>query len=333
MALNLVTGGGGFVGQYLVRMLLDQGERVRVLDLDTTTLRDTTADLITGSITNSEDAARACDGVTTVFHLAGNAQLWAKDNSVFDRVNHHGTVNIFNAATKAGVQHFIHCSSLTTLVGRSTPIGLSDADEKIWLDPDQMLGPYPLSKRRAEQAVLKHANSSDNKMTISIAIPTEPLGAGDESLTPPTQMIIDFINGKTPAYIDCILNFVPVDALAKGFIAIRDKGDNAERYLLAGENVTMQSLLTLLSQKTGVTMPSLKMPYGVALAAGFIDTGLVARVTGKPPKAPLTGVKLAGRQVSFSNEKARTYLSWNPQNVDAALDQMLAWAKAKSLIQ
>jgi len=170
-------------------------------------------------------------------------------------------------------------------------------------------------------------------MSVMIAIPTEPLGAEDDSLTPPTQMILDFVNGKTPAYIDCILNFVPVSALANGFIAIRDRGINGERYLLAGENVDMKTLLDKLNKQTKKPMPSLKMPYAVALAAGVVDTGIVSRLTGKQPKAPLTGVRLAGRQVSFSNKKACTELGWNPGDVDHALSTMLNWAKDNKLIQ
>ena len=203
---------------------------------------------------------------------------------------------MLSAAKAAGVKRFVHCSSLTTLVGEKTPIGASTADETIRLDPTDMLGPYPRSKLLAERAVEEAAQNGFNAV---IAMPTEPLGPGDDSLTPPTQMILDFLNGKTPAYIDCMLNFVPVDSLAEGFIAARDKGRAGERYLLGGENVPMNKLLNMLAEITGKPMPKTKLPYGVALAAGILDTGVIARLTGKAPKAPLTGVRLAEDVSSF----------------------------------
>ncbi len=329
-SINLVTGGAGFVGLHLVNALLARGEKVRVLDVVTDGLAELDVEVVQGSITDPAVAAIACADIDYVFHLAGNAQLWTQNPDVFEDVNHQGSIVMAQAAGQAGVKRFIHCSSLTTLVGVQTPIGKSDANEETRLDPAEMLGDYPASKLKAEMAVMRIAK--DMSMDAIIAIPTEPLGAGDESLTPPTQMILDFVNGKTPAFIDCILNFVPVEALAQGFIAARDKGVDGERYLLAGENVPMHILLEKLESATGQKMPKVKMPYQVALLAGFVDTKLVSAITRKPPKAPLTGVRLAGRQVRFSSDKALLDLNWQASDWEAALNDMLAWAKARTYI-
>ncbi|WP_425408941.1 NAD-dependent epimerase/dehydratase family protein [Hyphococcus sp.] len=324
--MTLVTGGAGFVGQSLVAMLRNQGERVRSLDIAEPAHEDD----IQGSITDEESAGRAMDGVTTVFHLAGNAQLWAKDPSVFEQINHGGTKCILNAALQAGVERLVHCSSLTTLVGKTTPVGESYADESVMLSPDDMLGPYPRSKCLAEREV---EIACQNGLDAVIALPTEPLGPGDDSLTPPTRMILDFANGATPAYIDCVLNFVPVDSLAEGLIAARGKGRRAGRYLLGGANVPMAQLLAMIEKFTGRAGPKTKMPYWVALAAGMLDTKLVSAFTGKPPKAPLTGVRLAGRQVSFSSEKAAQELGWRAAPVEPSLKAMLDWAREKQLLK
>jgi dihydroflavonol-4-reductase len=164
-------------------------------------------------------------------------------------------------------------------------------------------------------------------------MPTEPLGPGDDSLTPPTQVILDFANGETPAYIDCILNFVPVDSLAEGLIAARDRGRRGQRYLLGGENIPMTRLLAMIAKNTGRPAPQTKMPYWIALAAGAVDTKLVSAFTGKPPKAPLTGVRLAGRQVSFSSEKAARDLGWRASSAEPALAAMMEWAQEKGLLK
>ncbi|WP_411820496.1 NAD-dependent epimerase/dehydratase family protein [Hyphococcus formosus] len=323
---TLVTGGAGFVGKVLVAMLRENGERVRSFDLAPPSHPDD----VQGSILEPYDLANAFDGVSSVFHLAGNAQLWARDRKTFDQVNHQGTQNVIAAVKNAGNVRLVHCSSLTTLVGRETPIGRSTANEEQRLEANSMLGAYPRSKLLAEGAI---EGAVADGVDAVVAIPTEPIGAGDIGLTPPTQMILDFANGQTPAYIDCVLNFVPLNSLAEGLIAVRDRGRRGQRYILGGANTPMGELLQLIEAITGRDMPKTKLPYAVALAAGAIDTGIVSQVTGKPPKAPLTGVRLAGRQVSFSSEKAAKELGWRAAGLEPALRETLDWMRDEGLLK
>ncbi|MEM8772732.1 MAG: NAD-dependent epimerase/dehydratase family protein [Pseudomonadota bacterium] len=324
--LNLVTGGAGFVGKELVKQLRAKGERVRSFDL----APPSHIDDIQGSITDSAAVIEAMGEVDTVFHLAGNAQLWARDERVFDDINRAGTAVVIDAAIKAGVRKFVHCSSLTTLVSNKTPVGFSKADETIEHSPVDMFGAYPRSKREAE--IIVHGAARNGLDTV-IVLPTEPLGPGDEALTPPTKMILDFANGATPAYIDCILNFVPVPSLAQGMIAAAEKGRAGERYLLGGENTPMRDLLATISAITGAPAPKMKMPYWVALGAGAVDTKIIAALTGKPPKAPLTGVRLAGRNVSFSSAKAARELGWRASPYEPALYEAISWFADKGWLQ
>ncbi len=323
---TLVTGGSGFVGKELVRLLRARGERVRSFDLASAPTNDDRQ----GSILDADIVADAMPGVDTVFHLAGNAQLWSKDESVFDNVNRKGTEIVVTAAQRAGVKKFVHCSSLTTLVGRHAPIGPSSADEMLRLSPDDMLGAYPRSKLEAEHIVEKAAADGFDAV---IAMPTEPLGPGDEALTPPTRMILDFANGATPAYIECVMNFVPAESIAEGLIAAREKGVRGERYLLGGDNTPMTALLAKIEKVTGRAAPKTRMPYWVALAAGAVDTKLVAAITGKPPKAPLVGVRLAGRQISFSSEKAARELDWRAADWRPALRAAINWFETEGLLR
>ncbi|GAB4516649.1 MAG: NAD-dependent epimerase/dehydratase family protein [Amphiplicatus sp.] len=324
MTYSLVTGGAGFAGRRLVRALKARGERVRVFDLAPVDEDD----CVQGSVTDPDAAARAVDGVDVVFHLAGHAQLWSRDAGLFDKTNRAGTETMLAAAKRAGVKRFVHCSSLTTLVGRRTARAPSTADETVRLEPADMLGPYPRSKLRAERAV---EQAVIDGLDAVIAIPTEPLGAGDKGLTPPTRMILDFLRGATPAYIDCMLNFVPVGDLAEGLIAARDRGRKGERYILGGENVSMRKLLDALERVSGRPMPKTKLPYEIALAAGIADTAL-SYATGRAPKAPLVGVRLAGRQVSFSSEKAARELGWRAGGFEPALKETCEWMKAEGLL-
>lgn len=324
--VTLVTGGAGFVGKELVRLLRTRGEQVRSFDLAAPVHNDD----VQGSITNPDDVAAAMTNVETVFHLAGNAQLWAKNENIFDDVNRGGTETVLAASAKAGVRKFVHCSSLTTLVGKKTPIGPSNANEKQRIDLPDALGAYPRSKLAAEHLV---EAAAANGLDAVIAIPTEPLGPGDSALTPPTKMLLDFANGATPAFIDCILNFVPAESIAEGLVAARRQGRRGERYLLGGDNTPLSEILAEIEKITGVAAPKTKMPYWVALAAGAVDTNLVSAVTGKPPKAPLTGVRLAGRQVCFFSDKAAHKLGWKATPWRPALRAAIKWFEAEGLLR
>ena len=320
-----MTGGSGFVGKALVSALKASGRDVVVLDLAEATETET----IVGSIMNPKTVRGALEGAGEVYHLAGNAQLWAKEPDAISIVNVEGTRNVVNASLEQGVSKFVYCSSLTTLVSVDAPIGASSVDETIIVPPSELIGEYPKSKRQGEIIV---EEAIEQGLNASIAIPTEPLGPGDDAMTPPSQMIADFLNGKTPASINCLLNFVPVKSLAQGFVAIADKDTCGERYLLGGENIPMAKLLANLEIVSGRKMPTLQLPYGVALAAGFVDTGL-SSLTGKPPKAPLTGVRLAGRRVTFSSAKAELELRWAASPFLPALEEAIAWMKEKGHVR
>lgn len=322
MAMTLVTGGQGFVGKRLVHFLRAQGDSVCAFDLLTPSHEDD----IQGSITDASAVQKAMRGAETVYHLAANAQLWSRDMSDFERVNIAGTELVCKSALDAGVKTFVHCSSLTTLVSVSTPVGKSFADEDTVINEHDAFPGYPRSKWHADRIVSDFVQQGLNAI---IAIATEPVGSGDEGLTPPTRMMLDFAAGRTPAYIDCVLNLVPVDDLAKGLIAVGSHGKPGEKYLLAGENITMRALLELLEDATGRAMPKTRLPYWVALMAGLIDTHLVAGLSGKPPKAPLTGVRLAGRQVHFSGARAEHELGWQAGPAAPAVLETINWLKER----
>ena len=325
MTRALITGGAGFVGRALAAGLRARGDEVVVLDLDP----KNDPGGIAGSVTDIDDARRAVEGVDVVYHLAGDARLWARDRAVFDRVNAGGVETMIDASRQAGVTRFLLCSSATTLVGRKTPRGPSCVTEDAALPVDDMLGPYPRSKRRAELIVEAACADGFDAVTVN---PTEPLGAGDVAMTPPSRMIADFANGATPAYIDCILNFAPVDDLALGFVAAMEKGASGARYILGGENVSMRRLVAAIAENADAPAPKTRLPYAAAFVAGLLDTGL-SSLTGKDPKAPLTGVRLAGRQVSFSSEKAARDLGWRAGPFKPALAAAIEDMRARDVLR
>jgi len=321
--LNLVTGAGGFLGAHLTRLLLERGETVRGLDLEVSNIPGA-ADKVTASVTDEAAMARAMEGVDFVFHTAANPFLWARDKLEYDEVNVAGTNIVLEAAAEADVKRVVHVSSATTLVGRKTPRGASSVNESVELGQADMLGPYPLSKRRAEIAALQAAGHG---LETVIVMPTLPIGPGDHRLTAPTRMIMDLVNRKVPATLDCMLCLVDVRDVAKGCVLARDKGRSGTRYLLGGDNLAMADFLKQLADASGVRMPRFHVPYALARGAASISEWISTYITKKMPKAPVTGVRLAGRKVSFDSSRARQELGFAPRPLDETLADTLAWLK------
>ena len=323
---TLVTGAGGFLGGHVVAALVARGEAVRALDIDFPAALAPGVERIDGSILDEDLLGRATAGTQAVIHCAAVAHLWAPQNIVYHRVNMRGTCEVLIAARQAGAR-MVHVSSYVTLIG-GPDRGEATLDETVELTPSDMLGRYPRSKREAELAALSAARMGQE---VVIVQPSAPVGPGDHRLTPPSRMIRDLAAGKIPAVLDCLLNLVDVRALAEGIIAARDKGRSGERYLLTGEDLAVSDVASRVARLTGVAAPRFTVPHWLALAAARVEAG-VSAITRRPPAAPLTGVRLAGRRVRFDNSKARDELGFAPPPVDQALADTVDWMRETGLL-
>ena len=323
---TLVTGAGGFLGRQVVAALLARGEAARGLDLSFPAPLPDGAEPIEGSILDPDLLARSARGTGAVIHCAAVTGLWARHPVVYDRVNTRGTCEVLIAARRAGAR-MVHVSSYTTLIG-GPDRGEETLDETVELAPSRMLGRYPRTKREAELFALSAARLGQE---VVIAMPSAPVGPGDWRLTPPTRMLRDLAAGRTPALLDCLLNLVDVRAVAEGIVAARDHGRSGERYLLSGEDVEMRDLARRVARLAGVAAPRRQVPFRLALGVARAEA-LLGALTGRPPTAPLTGVRLAGRRVRFSNAKARDELGFEPPPLEGALADALAWMREAALL-
>ena len=331
MRLNLVTGGCGFIGRHLVEQLAARGERVRVLDLRSLGATPAGVERVVGSITEPATVARAMDGCERVFHLAANPNLWAPDPRSFDVVNHQGTRRMLEAAQKAGVQRFVYTSTESILKSCRAPKGSARAliDEKVRLTLEDMPGPYCRSKFLAEEAAREAAAGG---LPVVIANPTMPIGPGDTLLTPPSKMILGFLNGETPAYLDCEINMVDARDIAAGHILAADKGRVGERYILGNANLRLGELLAKLHRLTGLPMPRTRIPYALALVSAVVSEG-ISNMTKKPPIAPLTGVRLTRTSMAFDCSKARGELGWSCRTLEQSLCDAISWMSGCGLLR
>ena len=331
MRLNLVTGGCGFIGRHLVEQLAARGERVRVLDLRPIPGQPQGVEQVIGSITDPAAVARAMEGCERVFHLAANPNLWAPDPKSFDAVNHQGTRRVLEGARKAGVQRFVYTSTESILKSYRAPAQSSRAliDETVVLTLDDMPGPYCRSKFLAEEAAREAARDG---LPVVIVNPTMPIGPGDDLLTPPSRMILGYLNGETPAYLDCEFNLVDARDVAAGQILAAERGRVGERYILGNVNLRLGMLLAKLQRMTGLSMPRTRIPYAVALVSALVCEGL-SNVTRKPPVAPLNGVRLARTSMAFDCSKARSELGWSCRTLEQSLHEAIQWMSGQGLIR
>ncbi len=329
--LNLVTGGSGFIGRHLVDALLAQGERVRVLDLRAIDPLPEGVEMVVGSITDAAQVAGAVAGCERVFHLAANPNLWAPDPASFDVVNHQGTRRMLEAAQKAGVSRFVYTSTESILKSYRAPKTSQRAliDETVVLSLDDMPGPYCRSKYLAEQAAREAAAGG---LPVVIVNPTMPIGPGDGLLTPPSKMILGFLNGETPAYLDCEFNLVDARDVAAGQLLAAERGRIGERYILGNVNLSLGQLLAELQRLSGLKMPKARVPYALALVSALVSEG-VANITKKPPMAPLTGVRLARTSMAFDCSKARNELGWRCRSLEDSLLDTLRWMSGRGLLR
>ncbi len=322
-AVTVVTGGAGFIGSHLVEVLAGRGERVRVVERPGADCAHLPAsvEVVRADIRDPDAVRAAVAGARHVYHLAANPNLWARDRSEFDAVNHRGAVNVIDAALDAGAERILHTSTESILT-RARQKGPIAGDVEI-RDGDAV-GPYCLSKLRAENAARERAAAG---RPVLIANPTMPVGPGDRGVSPPTRLIRDFCRGELPARMDCTLNLIDVRDAAEGLALVMERGGPGRRYLLGGENLTLKEMLTILSGLTGVPVPRWAVPYPVGLAVAYASEFWSDHMSGRTPKASVTGVRLTRRAMHFDAAESLAAIGLTPRPAAESLADSVAWLR------
>ncbi|HEV3436329.1 MAG TPA: NAD-dependent epimerase/dehydratase family protein [Gemmata sp.] len=317
-----VTGGAGFIGSHLVSLLVERGERVRVVDRPTAKFDRLPLDkieVVPADIRDRVAVRSALRGCRIVYHLAANPQLWTHPRSEFHRVNYLGTIHILSEALRAGAERVLHTSteSILTRSKQSAPIA-EDQD----VPAHDVIGPYCRSKFRAERFAFHLARGG---APVVIVNPTLPIGPGDWGRSPPTQMMLDFCLGKRSAYLDGDLNLMDVRDIASGMIAAIEKGRPGVRYLLGAENWSIQAVFGYLAKLTGLPEPRWRVPYPVALMAAYVSEFVSDAITGRIPAATVTGVKLTRRRMHFDASRSLAELGITPRPASESIAEAVRW--------
>jgi hopanoid-associated sugar epimerase len=328
--MNLVTGGAGFIGSHLVAALLAEGEAVRVLECPGAAVDHLPLDrieLVRADIRDKPAVAEATRNCRHIYHLAADPNLWRRDVREFDAVNYRGALNVIHAALDNGAEKVLHTSTESILTSANFD---GKSVEQLELKESDMLGPYCLSKFRADTAARQLAAAG---APVILVCPTLPIGPSDRLLTPPTRMSLAFCRGEMPAFINCRLNLVDARDVAIGMIAAMRKGRPGRRYLLGGHNCELADWLKILGAQVGRSIPRWTVPYPAALAVAWWSETWATYVGGKMPMATVTGVRLTRRSMFFDASPSLTELGLVPRPVEDSVRDAVSWYRSIGLLR
>ena len=328
----LVTGATGFIGSAVTRNLLGRGAEVVTLvepGVDTANLEGLDVKQVVGDLRRAEDVRHVVSGCRAVFHVAALYRFWARDPSTFYEINVDGTRNVLGAAAEAGVERLVYTSTVGTLGLEHVTGGTTAADERSFPDVRHLYGSYKRSKYVAEHEVLRAIAEG---LPASLVLPTFPVGPGDRAPTPTGQLVLDFLNGRIPGFVDTILNVAHVDDVAEGQVRALELGRNGRSYILGGENLTLEQLLGRLAAITSLPRARLKVPRALSLGVAAVSEAIEGRLLHRHPSVPLEAARMSTSQMAFDTSRARDELGYAPRPAPEALEASARWFAASGMV-
>jgi dihydroflavonol-4-reductase len=324
----LVTGATGFVGAAVARALSSAGWQVRVLvrgGSDRSNLGALPIEVVEGDLADGTSLERALESCAGLFHVAADYRLGARDPTPLYRTNVDGTRNILNAARTVGVPRIVYTSSVATI---GIPSDGSPGEERTPVALSSMIGHYKRSKYLAEEVAREAVQSG---MSVVIVNPSTPVGPGDIKPTPTGQLVLDAARGRMPAYVDTGLNVVHVDDVAAGHLLAFERGRAGERYILGGEDMTLQTILAQIARLVGRTPPRVRLPYAAVLPVAYLAEGF-ARISGRSGRVTLEGVRMSRKRMFFSSAKAASELGYRWRPPLEAFEDAVRWFRERGLL-
>jgi dihydroflavonol-4-reductase len=318
----LVTGARGFIGSALTRALVADGRHVVALvTAPSGQLEQLGVRQVVGDLRDRDSVREAMTGCVSVFHVAALYRFWARDRGSFYAVNVEGTRHVLAAAREAGVERLVYTGTVGTL-GLEGACAEHPATEADYPRVNHLFGAYKRSKYVAEHEVLRAAAEG---LPATLVLPTFPLGPGDRNPTPSGGMVVDFLNGRMPGYVDTVLNVVHVDDVARGHVLAHDHGVPGRSYILGGQNLTMQQVLVELARQTGLPEPWLEVPRSVSLAAAWLSDTVEGRLLRREPHIPLEAARMSTTRMAFDDRRAREELGYRPRPAAVAIADSVRW--------
>ncbi len=330
MAPNLVTGANGHVGNNLCRELLGRGERVRAMirpSADPAPLAGLDVDLVRGDIMDAGSTAAAVQGCARVYHTAAGFLMWSRDpERDIIRPSVEGTRNVLEAAARAGVEKLVYTSSSGTIGHASSPDTIFD-ETRTNSEPHTH---YLRGKIAAEQEAFAIGRRTGLEM-VSIH-PGLILGPRFWKPSESVAQIVQFVNQGAPVYFDGGFSLVDVEDVARGAVLAMEKGRSGEKYILAGENVTVKQMFDTMAELTGLGAPAVKLPVPAMRVLATVME-LVSKVSGSRPMIDRSQVdEFGGKWAYFDSSKAKRELGYTWLTARDTLRRTLAWIIERGLV-
>ena len=320
----VITGASGFIGSAVARAVQAKGAQVIALvepGADVSNLRGLDAERAEVDIRDRAAVRSAVEGARYVFHLAAIYRFWSPDPERFHEVNVGGTLNVMEAVRAAGCDRMVYTSTVGVLGLDRTADG-EPADETAYANIQHLFGYYKQTKFAAEHEVLRAAAEG---LDVSLALPTFPLGPGDVAPTPSGKLVLDFLNGRMPAFVDTALNVCHVDDLARGHVAALEHGRKGRSYILGGENMSMRQILQTLSDCAGLPMPRFEVPRRLVVAAARTSDVVEGKLLRREPHVPLEGARMASTRMIFNDDRARAEIGHKSRPARLAIEDSARW--------
>jgi dihydroflavonol-4-reductase len=320
-----VTGGAGFIGSRVVKMLLDQEYEVRCLLRKTTNTRriDGLAfERFDGDITNATSLEEGMNGCTGVIHLASLSNWKDIKSAKMPLVVIDGSKNVIEAAKKNGNIKMVYVSSSTAVDG-TDDLRILNEDSPLTL-PKNNHYIYAHAKKEVEEYCKSEAK---NGFPVVIVNPTEVYGPYDyDKIT--CGNLIDFATTKTVQMAEGGTSIVYVDDVANGIIAAFEKGRPGERYILGGDNVEFKDLAKITLELLGINKPVKMIGRGMLMSLAWISKTLGINMGFEPAVIPY-----AVKYWFIDNKKAKEELGVTFRSPKEILTPTLEWVKKEGMIK
>ncbi|MBI2471257.1 MAG: SDR family oxidoreductase [Planctomycetes bacterium] len=319
-----VTGGTGFLGKQLIKEFGHFDKDIHLLarkngnvkDIDNKRLK-----IFQGDVTDIRTIREAIKGCKTVFHMASLVKAWVRNPADFYKVNVEGLKNVMECALEENVTKFIYTSSFMA-IGPSN--GSLNTEETLH-DPGHLHNYYERTKYIADQLIPEYANKGLPVITVFPCVIYGPGEITEGNLV--VRIILDFLEQKIPGILgdgSKLWNYAFITDVVKGHLLAMEKGRVGQKYILGGENVSMENFFKLLEALSGTKAPKRHIPFWVAKMSARCDE-LIARISGKTPKHTPSTIEIYKHDWTFSSEKAEQELGYTHIPLKEGLERTLDW--------
>lgn len=328
MSTSLVTGGSGFLGLWLTRELCRRGHRVRLLlrrPEERTDFSDLDVEAVRGDVTDPENLMRGVSGCDVVFHLAGVVGYSRAQRQLMEKVNVEGTRNVVSACLAGKVQRLVHVSSVAAIGASRTPERVLNEDSPFELHPLN-LGYF--ETKLAGELVVREAVRTQGLDAV-IVNPSTIYGGGDAKKGS-RKMQLKVARGQFKVYTSGGVSVIAVEDAVQGLFGALERGRRGERYILSGENLTIQKLFEIIATEAGVAPPAWHLPNIIVRGIGLLGDQLER--LGKKGSLNSENANTSLLYHWFDHSKASRELGFSPRPARDAIRASIDWSRRAGLL-